>query len=93
MSRFTAASDFDYSEAMGNPVSSLARSARLSRTHTHACQSCQADTECAGGLELNPDGFPDVICREFHLDGGTINGDFLCETCHAKAEADQQVEA
>lgn len=49
--------------------------------HHHPCQHCGAKTECSGTWEQNYDGFPEVICREFHLDGGTLNADFLCETC------------
>lgn len=48
--------------------------------HSHPCQRCGVKTECGGTYEPNEDGFPEVICREFHLDGG-INPDFRCETC------------
>ena len=49
--------------------------------HHHPCQRCGAKTECGGVFEQNYDGIPEVICREFHLDWGTINPDFLCEAC------------
>jgi len=55
--------------------------------HHHPCQSCQVKLECGGTWTENYDGFPDVICPEFHRPGGTINQDFLCEECQLKAEA------
>lgn len=63
------------------------------RPHHHECQSCGAITECWGQLVQNHDGHPWIICREYHLDGGIVNRDFLCEACaetqaaaYAKAE-------
>lgn len=53
------------------------------RPHHHDCQQCGKPAPCSGELELNHDGFPAVICRDFHLDGGIINRDFRCETCAA----------
>ncbi len=64
----------------------------MKRPHHHACQHCGVKVECSGDLELN-DGFPRVVCPEFHRPGGTINQDFLCDECQLKAEADQRVEA
>lgn len=49
--------------------------------HTHACQTCGTETACTGDLERNHDGWPETICRAFHLDGGVINSGFLCEAC------------
>ena len=49
--------------------------------HTHPCQSCGAWTICPGDLVQNPDGFPEIICPAFHLDGGGINPEFCCEDC------------
>jgi len=61
------------------------------KPHSHPCQRCGAKTECGGSWEENYDGFPGVICREFHLESG-INSDFLCETCHDQAEAELRSE-
>jgi hypothetical protein len=58
------------------------------RAHTHACQSCGAVTECYGELEPNHDGFPVVICRAFHLDGGQVDSDFRCDDCDEKLRAE-----
>lgn len=55
--------------------------------HTHACVSCGVPTDCHGEYERNDDGFPPLICREFHQDGGRINPDFLCPTCQRNAES------
>jgi hypothetical protein len=46
--------------------------------HTHPCANCQIKTQCPGHYERNHDGFPEVICTEFH--GG---GTFLCDECRA----------
>lgn len=54
--------------------------------HHHPCQQCGIKTECPGTWEENYDGWPEVICREFHAEGG-INADFLCETCAGLIEA------
>lgn len=51
------------------------------KPHSHPCQSCGVKTECGGTWEENYDGEPAVICPEFHLAGGEVNGDFLCEAC------------
>lgn len=58
--------------------------------HHHPCQICHAKTECGGTWEENWDGFPDVICREFHQAGGFVNPDFSCEDCEALTEAEQE---
>jgi len=56
--------------------------------HHHPCADCGAKTECGGSWEENYDGFPEVICREWHLSGGFTNPDFVCESCDLKrAEA------
>ncbi len=57
--------------------------------HHHACQDCGVKTECGGTFEQNYDGFPEVICREFHMDNGEINSDFICESCDQKRNAEQ----
>jgi hypothetical protein len=53
------------------------------RPHHHPCRLCGAKTECPGAWEENYDGFPEVICPEWHLADGTINTDFLCDCCEA----------
>jgi hypothetical protein len=58
----------------------------MKRIHHHKCQDCGAKTECHGEWEQNYDGYPEVICREFHGDGGTINPDFVCPDCADKHE-------
>ena len=56
--------------------------------HHHACQRCGAKTECGGVFEQNDDGWPEVTCREFHLPGGDLNPEFVCETCFTAIEAE-----
>lgn len=51
------------------------------KPHHHPCQRCGAKTECGGTWEQNYDGVPEVICPEFHLEGG-INPDFICDDCY-----------
>jgi hypothetical protein len=57
---------------------------RRERAHHHACQRCSVPTVCRGELEPNHDGFPVVICRAFHLDGGQVDDTFICEACEAR---------
>ena len=54
--------------------------------HHHPCQDCGAKTECPGTWEENYDGFPEVICPEYHLLSGGINSDFVCEGCQWKRD-------
>jgi hypothetical protein len=54
--------------------------------HHHPCADCGIKTECPGTWEENYDGSPEVICPEFHLGGGEINADFICEACEWKRE-------
>ena len=51
------------------------------KPHSHPCQSCGAKTPCPGTWEENYDGWPEVICREFHLESGILNPDFFCSGC------------
>ena len=60
--------------------------------HHHFCQNCRTLTECFGDLEQNLDGEPEITCREFHLAGGAINQDFLCEDCSIIAEAKERAD-
>jgi hypothetical protein len=39
------------------------------KTHTHTCQVCSRPFQCDGLEEENYDGFPEVICVLFHVDG------------------------
>lgn len=51
------------------------------KVHHHPCQQCGAKTECGGTWEENYDGEPEVICAEYHLSGGQVNSDFICDGC------------
>lgn len=48
--------------------------------HTHPCVDCQTPVDCDGDLERNHDGFPDVICRSYHLTGG-FTAALRCDAC------------
>ena len=37
------------------------------RTHEHDCSTCGKPFECCGTLEQNYDGWPEVICRCYHV--------------------------
>jgi hypothetical protein len=58
--------------------------------HHHPCQDCGVKLECGGTWEENYDGFPEVVCREFHQPGGTVNFDFVCEGCERVRAAQAQ---
>ncbi len=58
------------------------------RPHHHPCADCGTKTECPGAWEENFDGFPEVICPEWHLPNGTTNSDFVCEGCQFKRDDD-----
>lgn len=64
---------------------------RRAVAHSHACQDCGADTPCVGTLVANVDGFPDVICQDFHQRDGTTHPDFICEGCQWKREDARKV--
>lgn len=61
-------------------------------THHHPCQRCGERIECDGVLERNHDGWPETICRSFHLSGGAVNPDFICEGCYAAVATDREAE-
>ena len=63
------------------------------KVHHHPCQDCGAKTECGGTWEENYDGFPEVICREFHVLSGGVNSDFICEGCAWKREDAEKASA
>lgn len=60
--------------------------------HHHPCAGCGAKTECGGTFEQNYDGWPEVICTEYH---GLVNSgfvpadDFLCEACEERGQCDE----
>ena len=60
--------------------------------HKHPCQCCGTMTPCCGDREENYDGWPDVICRSFHLPSGETNPDFLCVDCETLAIAAARAE-
>ena len=39
---------------------------RRHREHSHPCRSCGAKVPCRGRLIRNYDGFPEVICSDYH---------------------------
>lgn len=45
--------------------------------HSHPCGHCRTATECDGELFYNHDGWPETVCRHYHMDCGL----FLCEAC------------
>jgi hypothetical protein len=53
------------------------------KPHHHPCAICGAKTECPGTWRENWDGFPEVVCDEWHMKDGTTNSDFLCEGCES----------
>lgn len=64
----------------------------MKRIHHHPCQRCGKKAECPGEWEQNYDGFPEVICPEFHQNAG-INPDFICEDCEAQPDEPETGEA
>lgn len=36
------------------------------KPHTHPCRRCGERFECSGTWKQNYDGFPEVICEDFH---------------------------
>jgi hypothetical protein len=58
---------------------------RNDRAHTHQCIHCRTPVECHGTLERNHDGWPEVVCDNFHKSSKL----FLCESCdHAFKQPD-----
>lgn len=39
------------------------------REHAHVCRTCRQDYPCDGPLERNHDGWPEVVCLIYHVDG------------------------
>lgn len=60
--------------------------------HHHPCQRCGRKTQCPGTWEENWDGWPEVICPEWHLPSGYTNPDFLCDDCATAPEREEEVE-
>jgi hypothetical protein len=46
--------------------------------HTHICARCHRPFPCAGELLRNFDGYPEVICDLFHVQGNHFKE---CESC------------
>lgn len=63
------------------------------KVHHHKCADCGAKTECGGEWEQNFDGWPEVICREFHQAGGETDPDFVCDLCAGKRDARRELDA
>lgn len=64
------------------------------KPHHHPCGRCGAKTECGGVWEQNYDGWPEVVCSEFHvhLNASEWPAMFLCELCEAAEQAESVVE-
>lgn len=62
------------------------------KPHHHPCQDCGVKTPCGGVYEENYDGFPAVICPEFHLAGGEINSSWICDGCQWKRDDEAAAE-
>jgi hypothetical protein len=58
---------------------------RRPREHSHPCRSCGAKVPCSGDLIQNYDGFPEVICSEYHERYRRPD----CEACEAAAPAEE----
>ena len=54
------------------------------RPHSHPCQWCRDPVPCYG-IQRPNDGFPEVVCEDYHLEGGTI-AFLLCEFCTQEAQ-------
>lgn len=62
------------------------------KPHSHPCAACGTKTECSGTWEENYDGFPEVICSEYHrlVNAGFISADdFVCEACEELGQCDE----
>lgn len=55
------------------------------RSHTHPCSECQRPVPCSGEPVDNSDGWPEVICSDYHVSNGTV-ADVCCEDCYDKAK-------
>ena len=54
---------------------------RRDRAHTHRCTSCNLDFECHADLSRNYDGWPEVVCDQYHIGNVTV-----CEECYEQAK-------
>lgn len=56
------------------------------RPHTHPCalseKGCTNQVECSGALRRNHDGFPEVVCDQFHTPNGFTDPQ-ACAACEA----------
>lgn len=64
---------------------------RRTSPHCHPCERCGLETVCDGDLERNFDGWPLVVCRQFHVDVRSV--EFLCETCVEQEAAEATADA
>lgn len=55
-------------------------------THTHPCQQCSTPVDCDGDWERNDDGFPEMVCPEFHRQDGSTSPDFVCPACRREQD-------
>jgi len=46
-------------------------------SHSHPCSHCKTPIDCDGRLERNYDGWPEVICVVYHMDGAPM----VCDDC------------
>lgn len=65
---------------------------RRTLRHGHPCQDCGTKTPCDGQIEQNYDGWPEWICAAFHLPGGVINADWICDSCQDRRDEKAQAE-
>lgn len=56
--------------------------------HNHDCQTCGNPMDCDGELERNFDGWPEVVCVIYHLDGKDV-----CEECATRSTEDEDDDA
>lgn len=52
--------------------------------HTHRCRVCRQPFDCDGEQMRNHDGWPEVVCEAFHVDG--LN---TCEACEQVIQHDE----
>ncbi len=61
---------------------------RRPRVHTHPCAGCQTPVFCHGEQVENYDGFPLVICTEYHEPGGGIAA-VWCAACDGRDDVSE----
>ncbi len=59
--------------------------------HHHLCRCCETQkVPCDGTWSLNHDGAPEVICDLFHLAGGELNPECICDVCRIRRDRDDE---